>query len=164
VPFSFGGRNKKENKNMIAYKSGGTPIHPGYLAKIAEPRPFGTSPFRGYVPIRQFRGGNPYGLRGLKGGCGCGPSGGACSCPGMGAYDPGRGVFAKPGMGGLGQNTSLDQIIANGFNWLGGVVQANLPGSAAVPPQYGSTGAIGTQLMQWLPYIVGGILVYKLIK
>lgn len=147
---------------MIANKSGGTPIYPGYLAKIAEPRPFGTSPFRAYVPVRQFRGGNPVGLRG---GCGCGPTGGACSCPGMGAYDPGRGVFApKHGLHGLGQNVSLDQIIGNAFNWLGGTVQASLPGSAAVPPQYGSTGAVSTQLMQWLPYIIGGFLVYKLIK
>jgi hypothetical protein len=147
---------------MIANKSGGTPIFPGYLAKIAEPRAFGTSPFRGYVPIRQFRGGNPYGLRGS--GCGCGPSGGGCSCPGMGVYDPGRAVFAKPGMGKMGQNASLDQIIGNTFNWLSGTVQASLPGTAAVPPQYGSGGAIGTQLLQWAPYIIGGILVYKLIK
>jgi hypothetical protein len=153
---------------MIPNKSSGIPIFPDYMAKITEPRPFGTSPFRAYVPIRQFRGGNPAALRGLKGGCGCGPSGGACSCPGLGAYDPGRGVFARPGLSGLGQNQSLDQLIANAFNWLSGTVQSNLPSSAAVPPQYGSPGAIGTQLTtqltQWLPYIIGGFIVYKLVK
>lgn len=145
---------------MLPMPSQGVPIYPGMMAKLSEPRPFGTSPFRAYVPIRQFRGGNPMALRGY-GSCGCAPGGGACSCPGMGAYDPGRAVF---GMSGMGQNVSLDQIIANAFNWLGGTVQASLPGSAAVPPQYGSGGAIGTQLLQWVPYIIGGLLVYKLIK
>jgi hypothetical protein len=152
---------------MRPAQSGGVPIYPGYMAKLSEPRPFGTSPFRG------MKGGNPAGMRGLHGGCGCGPSGGACSCPGMGGlkggYDPGMAVFGPrrsrvPGVHGMGQNSSLDQIISNAFNWLGGTVQASLPPSAAVPPQYGSTGAIGTQLMQWLPYIVGGYIVYKLVR
>lgn len=142
---------------MIPAKSSGTPIYSGYVASLTEPRPFGTSPFRG------FGGGNALGLRGY-GGCSCAP-GGACGCSGVGAYDPGRAVFAKrPGMKGLGQNASLDQIISNAFSWLGGVVQSNLPPSAAVPPQYGSAGAIGTQLMQWAPYIVIGYLAYKVIK
>ena len=82
-------------------------------------------------------------------GCGCGPVGG-CSC--------------TPGLQGLGQNVSLDQIIANAANWLGGFAQSQLPSSASVPPQYGSTGALSTQLQAWLPWIIGGFLVYKLVK
>lgn len=87
-------------------------------------------------------------LRGLKG-CGCGPVGG-CSC--------------SPSLQGMGQNVSLDQIIANAANWLGGFAQSQLPTSASVPPQYGSTGALSTQLQAWLPWIIGGFLVYKLVK
>jgi hypothetical protein len=142
---------------MIPAQSSGTPIYPGYVAKLSEPRVFGTSPFR------NLSGGNPLALRGY-GGCSCLP-GGSCGCSGMGAYDPGRAVYGpKRGMAGLGQTASLDQIIANAFSWLSGTVQANLPGSAAVPPQYGSAGAIGTQLMQWAPYILVGYLAYKVIK
>jgi hypothetical protein len=145
---------------MVPWKSSGTPIYPGYLASIAEPRVFGTSPFRG----KGMGGGNPLGMRGY-GGCSCAPGGGACGCSGVGAYDPGRAVYAKrAGMRGLGQTASLDQIISNAFSWLGGVVQSNLPPSAAVPPQYGSAGAIGTQIMQWAPYLLIGYLAYKVIK
>lgn len=143
---------------MIPAKSSGTPIYPGLVAKLSEPRVFGTSPFR------TLSGGNALGLRGY-GGCSCAPGGGACGCSGMGAYDPGRAVYARrPGMSGLGQSASLDQIISNAFSWLGGMVQSNLPASAAVPPQYGSAGAIGTQIMQWAPYILIGYLAYKVIK
>jgi hypothetical protein len=146
---------------MIPMNSGSVPIYPGYVAKLSEPRPFGTSPFRGGNP-RGMRGGNAWAMRGY-GGCGCDSGGGACSCSGLGAYDPGMAIYGPPRRG-LGQNASLDQIISNAFNWLSGTVQANLPGSAAVPPQYGSTGALGTQLLQWAPWIIGGFLVYKLIK
>ena len=143
---------------MQPVSSSAIPIFPGYVASISSPRPFGTSPYRG------FRGGDAGQMRGIYSGCGCAP-GGSCGCSGLGAYDPGRAVYAKrPGMRGLGQTASLDQIIANSFNWLGGIVQSNLPASAAVPPQYGSAGAIGTQLTQWAPYIIIGFLAYKLIK
>jgi hypothetical protein len=141
---------------MRPVNSSAIPIYPGYIAKLSEPQ-FGTSPYKG------FRGGNASGMRGMRG-CGCAsPSGSGCGCSGVGAYDPGRAVFARPGMNGMG-NASLDQIISNAFNWLGGVVQSNLPASAAVPPQYGSGGAIGTELLQYVPYIIGGLIVYKLIK
>jgi hypothetical protein len=81
-------------------------------------------------------------------GCGCGPVGG-CGC--------------APGLQGMGQS-SLDQIIANAANWLGGFAQSQLPPSAAVPPQYGSSGAVVTQLTQWIPWIIGGYLLYMFIK
>jgi hypothetical protein len=138
---------------MRPFQSVGIPINPVSTAFISTPA--------------SLKGSS---LRGLRGsGCGCGPAGG-CQCynPGVSAYDPGRGVFApgpvRWGMRGLGQNASLDQIIANTFSWVGGIVQTNLPASAAVPPQYGSTGAIGTQIMQWAPYLLIGYLAYKVIK
>jgi hypothetical protein len=136
---------------MTPMSASGQPIDSAILAlgspaPFRKPRPFGTSPY----------------LRGL-GSCGCDVTTG-CMCnpgmaryPGFGAYDPGR------GLGGLGQ-VSLDQMIANAANWLSGFAQAQLPASAAVPPQYGSTGALGTQLINLAPWVIGGYLVYKLIK
>src|SRR6516165_8432575 len=94
--------------------------------------------------LRPNRGTGVAGLKGLKG-CGCGPVGG-CGC--------------TPGLQGMGQ-VSLDQIIANAANWLGGFAQSQLPTSASVPPQYGSTGALSTQLQTLLPWIIGGYLLYK---
>jgi hypothetical protein len=79
-------------------------------------------------------------------GCGCDASGG-CDC--------------APG---LRQNTSLDQLISNAANWLSGFAQSQLPPSASLPPQYGSTGALSTTLQQWLPWIIGGYIVYRLVK
>lgn len=90
-------------------------------------------------------GAKPFG--GLSG-CGCGPVGG-CGCEGM---------------SGLAQSSSLDSIIANAFNWLSGTVQSALPTSASVPPQYGSAGALSTTIQQWLPYLIGGYLLYKVVK
>jgi hypothetical protein len=102
------------------------------------------------IPIYTGFGASPWnrGLKGL-GGCGCGGGCGSCG---------------STGLSGLGQTSSLDQIIASAANWLGGFAQSQLPASAALPPQYGSTGALATSLTQWLPYIVGGIILYKLIK
>lgn len=145
---------------MLQLSSKAVPIYPGYVAELsASPYMFGASPFnKGY---------------GLKG-CGCGPSGG-CGCSPVtmaglrhgGGGQGGRGMGGRSGSGtlsGLNQNVSLDQIIANAFNWLGGLAQSQLPPSYSVPPQYGSTGALSSQLQQWLPYIIIGVLAYKVIK
>lgn len=89
-------------------------------------------------------GNSPFGMRGM-GSCGCGPTGG-CGC--------------SSGMGAI----SLDSLIANAFGWASGAVQAALPPSASVAPQYGSTGAISTQIQDWVPWIIGGFLLYKALK
>lgn len=131
-------------------------------------------------------GANPF-KPGLRGGCGCSPVSG-CSCSGFSGfrghagYPPmmlrsgfrgGHGGQSHSGMGrpmgitqfrGLSQGTSLDSIIQSAANWLGGFAQSELPASASVPPQYGSAGALSTQLQNWLPYIVIGYLAYKVIK
>jgi hypothetical protein len=120
---------------MQVTSSQSVPIYAGRIAALTTKR----------RRTNQTFGSKPFGLSG----CGCGPVGG-CGCSG--------------GLSGLGQSASLDQIIANAFNWLGGTVQANLPASASVPPQYGSAGALSTTLQQWLPWIIGGYLVYKVIK
>jgi hypothetical protein len=93
-------------------------------------------------------GANPW-KSGFRGGCGCSPVSG-CGC--------------GSGFSGLSQGTSLDSIIASAANWLGGFAQSQLPASAAVAPQYGSTGALMTQLQGWIPYIVIGYLAYKVIR
>jgi hypothetical protein len=123
---------------MQVQSSQSTPVFPGFIAQISSRKrntAFGARPFSG-----------------MSGACGCSPVSG-CGCNEGGS-----------GLAGLGQTSSLDQIIANTFSWLGGTVQANLPVSASVPPQYGSAGAFSTTLQQWLPWIVGGYLVYRLIK
>jgi hypothetical protein len=122
----------KGKKRMQIQSSQGVPIFPGFVAQISTRR--GTPPF----------GAKPFG--GLSGGCGCGPVGG-CGC--------------GSGLSGLAQSPSLDQIISNTFSWLGGTVESSLPTSAAIPPQVGSTGALLATLQQWLPYIIGGYLIYK---
>jgi hypothetical protein len=138
---------------MRAFAASGIPIHPGYTAMISTngltPNPFGTSPYR-------------RGMRGMRG-CGCSSTSGCGCSPGMGAYDPGRAVYG-PSRTTLGQNASLDQMIGNAFGWLSGMVQTNLPASAAVPPQYGSTGALTTQIMNLAPWVIGGYLVMKALK
>jgi hypothetical protein len=83
---------------------------------------------------------------------------GACGC------DPVAGCHCGSGFSGLAQGTSLDSIIQSAANWLGGYAQSQLPSSAAVPPQYGSTGALMTQLSAWLPYIIVGYVVYRALK
>ncbi len=84
------------------------------------------------------------------GGCGCGPVNG-CNCTSHGQ------------LSGFGAS-SLDQIISNTFSWLSGTVQNALPPSASVDPQYGTAGSLSTSIQQWLPWIIGGFLVYKVIK
>jgi hypothetical protein len=124
----------------LPMRAAGYPINSTELALLTRPQfSFGQNPWQ------------PSGLSGVRGmrGCGCGPAGG-CGC--------------TPGMSGLRQNVSLDQIISNAFNWFSGVVQTQLPPSASLPPQYGSAGSISTQVQQWLPWIIGGYLVYRLIK
>ena len=122
------------------------------------------------VPIYTGYGGNPwqrgaqpkivYGsLRGMNGGCGCSPISG-CGCGGSGLQR----YNGDPNLSGMGQMTSLDQIIANAANWFGGWVQTQLPASASVPPQYGSGGALSTTFQQWLPWIVVGGLAYLVIR
>lgn len=97
------------------------------------------------------------GMRGLQG---C-PGGGHVSCTGNGC-----GCSGGSGLNGLGQalSPSLDSVIQGAFAWLGGSVQANLPASAAVSPNIGSAGAALTTLMGYLPYIVGGYLLYKVVS
>lgn len=102
---------------------------------------------RSWMPGNQWTTRQNPSLMGLRGGCSCGPLGG-CGC----------------GLSGLGQNVSLDQLISNATNWFTGIIQTNLPPSASVPPQYGSTGALSTQLQSWIPWIIGGFLLYKAIK
>lgn len=141
---------------MRPLQSKGVPIHPSSTALIGG----ATTPWdAGMTPINAMtRSGQPLGFaingmrgnRGMRGmrACGCGPTTG-CGC--------------TPGLEGL-RATSLDQIINNTFSWLSGVVQSNLPNSAAVPPQYGSAGSVATQVQDWLPYIIGGYLLYRLVK
>lgn len=129
---------------MLAVSSQAVPINPGNLANISRqvfPKPFGA-------------------FAGDPGACGCSPVGG-CGCNGDDTYSP---PTTLHGLRGLGQTTSLDQIISNTFSWLGGTVESNLPASAAVPPSVGSTGALITTLTQWAPYIIGGYLLYKAMK
>jgi hypothetical protein len=150
---------------MQPIKSNAYPIHPGFTAAISSNRVFGSSPYRG------LSGGANPAFRSYKGysGCDCGPVGG-CNCSSLsgyssvGVYDPGRAVFKKRGVAGLGQSVSLDQMIQNAASWLGGFAQSQLPASAAVPPQYGSTGALATSLTNLAPWLIGGFLIYKLIK
>jgi hypothetical protein len=93
------------------------------------------------------------GLRGLRGHAG------------MPFYGMGRTQgIASPTLRGLGQTPSLDSIIANAVSWLGGFAQSQLPASASIPPQYGSPGAISAQVQAWLPWIIGGYLVYRLVR
>ena len=163
-------------KNMLAKSSSLLPLDPRVTAAITV-SPYNRGPGFGAGPFRP----------GFRGACGCGPIGG-CSCAsglgkfrGHGGYSVmmrsgfrgGHGGSNHSGMGkamgitqfrGLNQGTSLDSIIQSAANWLGGFAQSQLPTSAAVPPQYGSTGAAATQLMGWVPYIIGGIILYKLIK
>lgn len=89
---------------------------------------------------------SPFGMSGLSS-CDCSPHGG-CGCSGM------------QGMGA----TSLDSLISQAFGWASGAITASLPASASVPPQYGSTGAISTQIQAYLPWILGGFLLYKALK
>jgi hypothetical protein len=148
---------------MRAIQSGAYPIVPGFTASLSTQRPFGSSPFRAYDPGRAvFGSGNipVFGMKGLKGGCGCGPYNG-CGCSGLSGLDDGINLS---GLRGLRQNVSLDQLIAAAGNYATGVAQASLPASAAVPPQYGSAGALATSLMNWAPYLIGGYLLYKVIK
>ena len=119
---------------MIAQSSQSVPIYTGRIAQLTTKR----------------RRTNPNVFGGGLSGCGCGPVGG-CGCSGG-------------GLSGLAQSVSLDQIIANAANWLGGYAQSQLPASASLPPQYGSAGALSTTLQQWLPWIIGGYLVYKVVS
>ena len=125
---------------MVPYNTSKLPLNLRTLA-ITTSSPYQVNPGYGF-------GGSPFREHGLRG-CGCSPSTG-CSC--------------APGLAGLGQATSLDSIIQSAANWLGGFAQSQLPASAAVPPQYGSTGALAAQLQGWLPYIVIGALAYMVIK
>jgi hypothetical protein len=146
---------------MVPMKSQAVPINPsGTALRSGAQYSFGTNPYQrsgfsgGFDPGMQsnYPGylTNPApGLRGMSA-CGCGPVGG-CEC-------------GPPSLSGMGQNASLDQVIANATSWLGGLAQASLPASAAVPPGYGSVGALATNLMNWAPYLVIGYLAYKLIK
>lgn len=116
-------------------------------SSLAQPiRPYYVAALTGAEPISNF-GGGPYSPKQGMHGCGCGPVGG-CGCSGMGRMGA----------------TSLDQLLANATSWLTGLAQSALPPSAAVPPQYGSTGAVGTQLLDYAPYIIGGLILYKLLK
>jgi hypothetical protein len=143
---------------MVPMRSSGSPINPyGLALRAGAPASFGTNPYGRVIS----------GMRGVKslGACGCGPVNG-CSCDGpsgMQAFDPGAGPGAR-GLSGLGQSASLDSIISNTFSWLGGVVQTQLPASAALPPAVGSTGALINSLMTYAPYILIGYLAYKAIK
>ena len=92
-------------------------------------------------------GANPW-RKGFAGACGCSPTGG-CGCGGF---------------SGFSQGTSLDSIIQQAASWLGGYAQSQLPASASVPPQYGSTGALSATLQSWLPLIIGGYIVSRLLK
>jgi len=136
---------------MLAQSSQSIPVYAQRIAQLTTKRrrtnpTFGTRPFSG----------------GLSG-CGCGPVGG-CDCEGLGGYAvPYQSQYGY-GLAGLGQSASLDQIISNAFSWLSGTVQGALPPSASVPPQYGSTGALSTMVQQWLPWVIGGYIVYRLVK
>lgn len=119
---------------MIATSSKGVPIFPGFLAQISS-RP------------RNVR----FGAKPFSGyGCSCGPVGG-CGC-------------GPSGLGAFGQSASLDQVISNATAWLTGVAESNLPASAAVPSNIGSLGSLSATITQYLPYIIGGVLVYMLVS
>jgi hypothetical protein len=149
---------------MLPMKSNAVPINPSATAlRSGSPYAFGTNPFQksgfsgGFDPGMQsnYSGYMTRPSPGLKGmgSCGCGPVGGCqCGPPGF------------TGFRGLGQNASLDQVIANATSWLGGLAQSQLPASAAVPPGYGTVGGLATNLMNWAPYLVIGYLAYRLIK
>lgn len=122
---------------MIAVSGKGVPIFPGFVAQISS-RPrnvrFGAKPFGG--------------LAGMS--CSCGPVGG-CGC-------------GSSGLGRLGQSASLDQVISNATAWLTGVAESNLPASAALPSNVGSLGSLSATITQYLPYIIGGVLVYMIVS
>jgi len=165
-------------------KSGGTPINPNRTALNAGAKPsFGTNPFTSFGGMRGgFDPGMPYaipgltpfmnGMNGMKG-CGCGPVGG-CGCSGASGLDGyvnngyGNPTFYQTGAGGgfgkLGQSPSLDQIIQNTTSWLGSFATSQLPATAAVPPGYGTTGNIVTQLINYAPYLLIGYLAFKALK
>jgi hypothetical protein len=82
-------------------------------------------------------GANPFQRKGLHG-CGCDPRGG-CGC--------------MPGFHGF-----FDQIGQSVADWFRGFSQSTLPAQQQTSPYpFGIPG-------QWIPYIIGGFLVYKLLK
>lgn len=95
-------------------------------------------------------GANPF-RTGFKGGCGCSPTTG-CGCTPSG------------GFAGFAQGTSLDSIIQNAANWLGGYAQSQLPTSAAVPPGAGSLGGFINTVQPYIPYIILGYIAYKVMR
>jgi len=123
---------------MLAFSTSKLPLDPRNTTEISI-SPYQRGPGFGANPWRQ----------GFKGACGCSPTTG-CGC--------------GQGFSGFRQGTSLDSIIQQAASWLGGFAQSQLPPSASVPPQYGSAGALSTQLQGWLPYIVIGYLAYRVIK
>lgn len=124
---------------MLQLSSQSTPIYPGYVAKMSSsPYQFGSTPWKpGY---------------GLKG-CGCGPHGGCGCAP---TTQP-----TAPGLRGLGQTGWLDQIAIDAGNWLSSVVGAPIQ----VGPTATGRAPIPTGIFpNWIPWAIGGIVVYKLLK
>lgn len=97
------------------------------------------------------------GMRGLQG---C-PGGGHVSCTGNGC-----GCSGGSGLHGLAQGTSpsLDALLQGAFSWLGAATTSALPASASVSPNFGSGGSISTLIQNYLPYIIGGYLLYRVVS
>lgn len=143
---------------MLQQSSQAIPIYPGYVANIsASPYHFGASAWdKGY---------------GLKG-CGCGPFGG-CGCSpttlaglkGHGGHSHsmgGRSSYGTlRGFGEFGQTPSWgDQIAIAAGNWLSSIFGAPIqvgPTATGLPPVPGS-------IPNWVPWAIGGFVVYKLLK
>jgi hypothetical protein len=88
-------------------------------------------------PFQYNFGATPWQRKGLRG-CGCDPVGG-CGC--------------TPGFHGF-----FDQIGQSVADWFRGFSQSTLPAQQQTSPYpFGIPG-------QWIPYIIGGFLVYKLLK
>lgn len=102
----------------------------------------------------------PQGFGRLRGCSGC--AGGDCrNCRGMGDATT-NGPYARRGMGDA--TTSVDSLINSAFGLLSGTITGSLPSTAAVPPGASNLGATLTSLTQYLPYIIGGYVIYRMMK
>jgi hypothetical protein len=128
------------------------------MRSMAEPiRPYDIAMRSGYAMRVPSFGATPFRQNGLAGleGCGCDPVGG-CGCV--------KGMAGMHGMNGFWDDFS--SAVGNFFNSAG--ASASDPCNPNSPVFDAARCASATYakspILQWLPYVVGGLILYKLIK